>query len=238
MYFNLIFMYFFSPKHSFFIDFRWQSNVLESDTSTNRTQHRKHENGADTHSDGCRNSHENTSLKCKSGSALLSGCRLAALALAGRYLWAKSLKNKTLSLCRKTCRQTGGFEGPQPSAAQRFEADWKLCFMGLNESKRRKLWKAENRGALLLVHTCGFVRGLMFKCRFVCCAFLPCISWGNGSMSVTLQITGLHICILSSVALSGEKKRQHHEKQIILDNNNIGFRMQNVWVVSFLPYER
>lgn len=120
---------------------------------TNGTRHRKKNmraqgNGADilTQTD-VENGSENTSLKCKSASTLLSGCRRAALAPAGRYLWAKSLKNKTLSVHRKkkTCRQTGGFEGPQPSAALRFEADWKLCFTGVNESERRKLWKAEDR---------------------------------------------------------------------------------------------
>lgn len=52
-----------------------------------------------THSDSCRNSPQNTSLKCRSLSTILSGSKLVALALAGRYLWAKSLKNKKLSLC-------------------------------------------------------------------------------------------------------------------------------------------
>lgn len=84
-------------KRLFFLQ---AGNVYQKTTAQKTTeQNRTTLNITATHSDRCRNGLQNTSLKCRSLSAILSGCKLVVLALAGRYLWAKSLKNKKLSLC-------------------------------------------------------------------------------------------------------------------------------------------
>lgn len=120
---------------------------------TNRTRHRKkkHESTRKrsryTHSDGRGKrlwKHITKMQKC-----FYSAVGVQASCLGpGRPLFVSQILKEQDAFCapqKKTCRQTGGFEGPQPSAALRFEADWKLCFTGVNESERRKLWKAEDR---------------------------------------------------------------------------------------------
>lgn len=85
----------------------------------------------------------------------------------GRPLFVSQILKEQDAFCaaqkKKTCRQTGGFEGPQLRAALRFEADWKLCFTGVNESMRRKLWKAEDgSGTVAGSQLWACVRFLMF----------------------------------------------------------------------------
>lgn len=89
-------------------------------------QHRRKADGAGTHSDRCRQSPENTSLKCMSLSAILSGCRLPSPWPWPGVICQPNPSRTRSFLCAETCRQTGGFEGPQPRAAQSFEANRKL----------------------------------------------------------------------------------------------------------------
>lgn len=101
-----------------------------------RTAQQKKADGAGTHSDRRRQSPENTSLKCMSLSAILSGCRLA-LPWPWPAVICQPNPSRTRSfLCAETCRQTGGFEGPQPRAARSFEAKRKLQ---MQASKKGKL---------------------------------------------------------------------------------------------------
>lgn len=79
---------------------------------------------------------QNTSVKC-TGSPLPScqGARYSCLGPGWALFVSQILKEQEAFSAPKTCRQTGGFEGPQLSSAQSFEANWKLRFMGLNESE-------------------------------------------------------------------------------------------------------
>lgn len=92
---------------------------------------------------------ENTSLKCMSLSTILSGCRLQSpWPWPGRYLWAKSFKNKELSLCRDLPTDRGLWRPPTERAARSFEANWKLQ---MQASKKGKLeGKKEDVAALSL----------------------------------------------------------------------------------------
>lgn len=132
-----------APTGSWASDKRWQTHVnilsiLHRKMERRRKwgPHRRKADRAGTHSDRCRQSPENTSLKCKSLPAILSGCRLPP-----PWPWPGAIcqpnPSRTRSfLCAETCRQTGGFEGPQPRAAQSFEASRKLR---MQASKKGKL---------------------------------------------------------------------------------------------------
>lgn len=99
-------------------------------------QHRRKADGAGTHSDRCRQSPENTSLKCMRLSTILSGCRLPSPWPWPGVICQPNPSRTRSFLCAETCRQTGGFEGPQPRTAQSFEAKRKL---EMQASKKGKL---------------------------------------------------------------------------------------------------
>lgn len=153
-------------------------------------QHRK----SGTHSDRCRQSPENTSLKCMSLSTILSGCRLQSpWPWPGRYLWAKSFKNKELSLCRDLPTDRGLWRPPTERAAQSFEANWKLQ---MQASKKGKLeGKKEDVAALSLLI-------LFFLVGFFFLPPPPSLVWRTfgSSLSVTLNV-----CIWIS-----ENREQRH----------------------------
>lgn len=120
-----------------------------------RTAQQKKADGAGTHSDRCRQSPENTSLKCMSLSAILSGCRLASPWPWPAVICQPNPSRTRSFLCAETCRQTGGFEGPQPRAAQSFEAKRKLQ---MQASKKGKKLGGGGRGG----YTCSFSADFVF----------------------------------------------------------------------------
>lgn len=176
-----------APTGSPASDKRWQTDIILSNLRRKMErrrkwgQRRRKADGAGTHSDRCRQSPENTSLKCMSLSTILSGCRLPS-----PWPWPGVIRQPNPSrtrsfLCAETCRQTGGFEGPQPRAAQSFEAKQKL------QMQASKKGKMGGKGG----YSCSFSVDLGFWFFFLAWRTLvssPEIYFLGSSSSVRLNI--------------------------------------------------